>query len=130
LSGVVGVVHDHVEDGGMSMYTNTLQDDQHYEDNDDGVSRWHSMRIEERWETLGPDGKRVHSAASREDVIADHLRSNEAFSYHVGFMLERGETVENHSTPLCGVRRVLRYITGSHWEVVTDSEQLDARTAG
>lgn len=106
------------------MRDNVLQDDQHYDD-DNGVSRWQMIRVTERWETLGPEGQVVVSEASRDAAIESHHRSNDAFDYHAKFMADKGETVENYSTPLCGVRRVVRYETGSRWEVVAATETVE-----
>lgn len=112
------------------MNENELQNDQHYEDVQ-GVSRWQMMRVTERWDTLGPDGEPVITKeGSRTDAIDRHLRSNAGFAAANKELEKLGaeEAGRYTGTPLCGVRRVLRYETGASWEVVTDTEPLDELT--
>lgn len=108
-----------------SMDRNVLQDDQHYETNADGAVRHQWIRVLERWESLLADGSTYCSAASREDVIFEHLHSNAHMAHHAKFMAERGEPPATHGEPLTTVRRVVRYEISSTWEVVSQTEQLD-----
>lgn len=108
----------------------TLQDDQHYETTADGTSRWQRMVVEERWESLQPDGTAWCSEATREDLIRRHLRSNAHFADHAEWLKEHPQ-IEGHEfdpVPLARIRKVTRYETGSAWEVVSDVEDLDEMT--
>jgi hypothetical protein len=82
----------------------TLQDDQHYETDEHGLTRWQLIGVDERWETLGPDGKPViTSEGTRDDAIDHHLRSNGAFANHVQYMTRHGDGAEYLGDQLNGV---------------------------
>lgn len=107
------------------MDRNVLQDDQHYETTADGAVRQQWIRVVERWESLLPDGQTYCSAASREDVIFQHLHSNAHMAHHAKWMAERGEPPATHGEPLTAVRRVVRYEISSTWEVASPIECMD-----
>lgn len=105
-----------------------LQHEQLREVDDAGGVHYQSMRVTERWETIGPDGEPVVTEASRADAIYGHLRSSQTFAYHAEWMAQRGLQSEHTGTPLCGVRKVVHYERVSSWEVVGPIEPLDELT--
>lgn len=113
------------------MNRKTLQDDQHYETAPDGTARWQRICVEERWESLQPDGSVWTSEATREDLIFRHLQSNAHFADHAQWLTEHNHPKKAEyepGVPLARIRKVTRYETGSAWEVVSEVEDLDEMT--
>lgn len=107
------------------MRRNTLQDDQHFETDPNGAIRHQRILVEERWETIGADGKPYASEATRDDAIYRHLHSNSALSDSRREIEKMGGVSDVIGEPLTGVRKVVRYETSSTWEAISEIEPLD-----
>lgn len=111
------------------MDRHVIQDDQHFEQDEHGVIRHQRIYVEERWETIGADGKPYSSEATREDAIYRHVTSNAHLADSVEDLARHGHQSEkSYGEPLRGVRKVMRYETSSTWEVASDFEELDEMT--
>lgn len=108
--------------------TRTVQDDQHYEEDANGMMRSQWIKVEERWETLGADDKPYCREATREDAIHRHLRSNGFLAAQQASAQAHGVALHNVTEPLTAIRKVTRYAVSSVWEVESDREALDEMT--